>query len=427
MNGLTLRERRARLMGPNDLLFYEEPIQLVRGSGALLYDVNGREYLDCYNNVPCVGHCHPRVVEALCSQAATLNTHTRYLDEKMVSYCESLLSKFDGAYDRVALTCTGSEANDLALRLARNISGGEGIICTNGTYHGNTTAVSQLTSFYSPVGGSSPAIRRIQWPDTYRLPIGIDDSNVVSFYVAKVAEAIDDLEANGIKFAGMLACPIFANEGLPLVPKGYLEQVVSLVHSRGGVFIADEVQSGFGRTGRWWGYQNYDFTPDIITLGKPMGAGHPLAGLVTRRDLMDPYKSKEMYFNTFGGNPVSSAVGQAVLDVLEDEQLVDNASAVGAMLREALLSIKHQHGFIGDVRGSGLFLGIDIITPDSDKTPDVPTAARIVNAMREEGVLISKAGAHDNVLKIRPPLCFSKQQGEQLLTTLDRVLRTHNF
>jgi 4-aminobutyrate aminotransferase-like enzyme len=417
-----LVERRERLLGPGNPLFYDDPVHLVRGEGVWLHDADGNKYLDCYNNVPCVGHCHPRVVGALCAQAGTLNTHTRYLHENILDYAECLLNKFDDGLDRVALACTGSEANDLALRIARVNSGGEGFICTNATYHGNTTAVAQLSSIFEPVGGYGENIRMVSWPDSYRAVDGLEGEALADVYADEVQSAINSLEANGIKLAGMIACPIFANEGLPNIPDGYMRKAIGHVRAAGGVYIADEVQSGFGRTGRWWGYEESGVIPDIVTLGKPMGAGHPVSGVVARGELLDNYRRHEMYFNTFGGNPVSCAVAMAVLDVIDDEGLVANAAEVGDYVLEKFKELQSRHDMIGDVRGSGLFFGIDLVNDRETKEPAADKARTIVNAMRHKGVLMSKIGEHDNVLKLRPPLCFSKENADFLVATLDEVM-----
>ena len=417
-----LLERRERLLGPGNPLFYDEPVHLVRGEGVWLHGDDGTRYLDCYNNVPCVGHCHPRVVEALCAQAGTLNTHTRYLHQNILDYAEQLLDKFDDSLDRVALACTGSEANDLALRVARVNTGGEGFICTNATYHGNTTAVSQLNSIFEPTGGYGKHIRMVSWPDSYRAKDGLEGEALADAYVAEVRQAIESLARAGIKLAGMLVCPIFANEGLPDIPPTYMEKAVSMVREAGGVFIADEVQAGFGRTGKWWGHELSGVVPDIVTLGKPMGGGHPISGVVARGELLDSYRRSEMYFNTFGGNPVSCAVAAAVIGVIDDEGLVDNAASVGAGVLEGFHELEARHERIGDVRGSGLFFGIDLVEDRETKRPAAATARKVVNAMRNKGILMSKIGEHDNVLKLRPPLCFSKQNAEQLISTLDEVM-----
>lgn len=415
-------ERRERLLGPGNPLFYDDPVHLVKGEGVWLHDADGNRYLDCYNNVPCVGHCHPKVVEALCEQASKLNTHTRYLHENILDYAERLLGKFDNSLDRVALACTGSEANDLALRIARVATGGDGFICTNATYHGNTTAVAQLSSIFEPVGGYGENIRMVPWPDTYRGIDNLSGDALADAYADEIRAAIDSFAARDIKFAGMIACPIFANEGLPNVPNAYMEKAIAYVRNAGGVYIADEVQAGFGRTGEWWGYQQSGIVPDIVTLGKPMGAGHPISGVVARGELLDDYRQHEMYFNTFGGNPVSCAVAMAVLDVIDDEGLVANAAEVGEYVLNGFTELQSRHELIGDVRGQGLFFGLELVNDRESKEPATEKAKKIVNAVRHKGVLMSKIGEHDNVLKLRPPLCFSRENADFLIKTLDDVL-----
>jgi len=418
----SLVEKRERLLGPGNPLFYADPVHLVRGEGVWLHDADGNRYLDCYNNVPCVGHCHPAVVDALCKQAGMLNTHTRYLHENILDYAERLLARFDASLDRIAIACTGSEANDLALRIARVNTGGEGFICTNATYHGNTTSVAQLSSIFEPVGGYGENIRMVPWPDSYRALGGLDGDELADAYADEVKIAINSFADNGIKLAGMLACPIFANEGLPNVPAGYMEKAIAHVREAGGVYIADEVQSGFGRTGQWWGHEDSGVIPDIVTLGKPMGAGHPISGVVARGELLDNYRRHEMYFNTFGGNPVSCAVANAVIDVIESENLVANAAEVGAYVLQRFNELQSRHELIGDVRGRGLFFGIDLVESRETKEPATEKARVIVNAMRHKGVLMSKIGEHDNVLKLRPPLCFSQENADFLVTMLDEVM-----
>ena len=415
-------QRRERLLGPGNPLFYDDPVHLVRGEGVWLYDAGGQRYLDCYNNVPCVGHCHPRVVEALCKQAGTLNTHTRYLDEHILDYADRLLGKFDDSLDRLALACTGSEANELALRIARFNTGGEGFICTNATYHGNTRAVSQLNSIFEPFEGYGRDIRMVSWPDSYRAKYDLEGSALADAYADEVKRAIESFQDDGIKLAGMIACPIFANEGLPNVPEGYMEKAIGYVRDAGGLYVADEVQSGFGRTGAWWGHVSSGVVPDIITLGKPMGAGHPISGVVARGELLDRYRQKEMYFNTYGGNPVSCAVGLAVIDTIEQEGLVENAAEVGAYVLLRFRELQKNHACVGDVRGRGLFFGIDLVSDRETKKADSATARKVVNELRHRGILMSKIGEHDNVLKLRPPLCFSKENADLLVATLDDVL-----
>ena len=415
--------RRERLLGPGNPLFYQDdPVHLVRGEGVWLFDADGRRYLDCYNNVPCVGHCHPRVVEALSRQAGLLNTHTRYLHENILDYAERLLGKFDASLNRLALACTGSEANELALRIARYNTGGEGFICTNATYHGNTAAVAQLSSLFQPFEGFSEAIRMVPWPDSYRPPNGLSGEALADVYAEAVRAAIESFRAKGVKLAGMILCPLFANEGLPETPPGYLEKAIGHVRAAGGLYVADEVQAGFGRAGRWWGHQLSGIVPDILTLGKPMGGGHPISGVVARGELLDRYRRREMYFNTFGGNPVSCAVALAVLKVIEEEALVENAATVGGCLLQLFRELQSRHELIGDVRGQGLFFGIELVEDRATKAPASARTKQVVDAMRRKGVLMSNIGEHGNVLKLRPPLCFSKENADLLASALDEAL-----
>ena len=422
MNQAALVERRERLLGPGNPLFYDEPVHLVRGEGVWLFDDAGNRFLDCYNNVPSVGHCHPKVVEAICKQAKTLNTHTRYLHETILDYAERLLSKFDASLGRLALTCSGSEANDLAMRIARAHTGGDGFVCTNATYHGNTTAVSQFSAIYEPIGGQAEWVRKVSWPDTYRAKDGLTGSALADAYVLEIMDAIESLSAAGIKLAGIILCPIFANEGLPHALPGYLEKMADVVRAAGGLVIFDEVQSGFGRTGQWWGHEGSGVVPDIVALGKPMAAGHPVAGVVAKGALLDGYRRKEMYFNTFGGNPVSCAAALAVLDVLETEGLVENTAKTGDYVLDRFEALQSKHEIIGDVRGRGLFFGIELVRDRLTKEPAADVARTVVNEMRANGVLMSKIGEHDNVLKLRPPLSFSRDNADLLVTTLDDVL-----
>jgi 4-aminobutyrate aminotransferase-like enzyme len=419
----SLLERRYRVLGRNSPLFYEKPLHLVRGEGVWLYDADGKRYLDAYNNVPHVGHCHPRVVAALSRQAATLNTHTRYLDETVVAYAERLTALFDPKLSMAMFCCTGSEANELALRIARDCSGGMGIISTAWAYHGNTAAVMQVSSLFTPEDKRGPYVRTVPVMDPYRDRGGRSDEQLATDYANDVKRAIDAFAAGGIRFAGLLFCTAFSSEGLPTVPAGFMAKALAHVHCAGGLFIADEVQAGFGRFGsHMWGHQRLGVIPDIVTLGKPMGNGHPLAGVIARPDLVNAFAARNMYFNTFGGNPVSAAVGTAVLDVLQDERLLQNAVAVGNYTLQRLTKLAERHALIGDVRGAGLFFAVELVSDRQAKTPATAETKRLVNLMRERGVLISRIGMHDNILKIRPPMPFQRQHADLLVDTLDEVL-----
>lgn len=423
MGTQALLERRYRVLGRHSPLFYEKPLHLVRGEGVWVYDADGNRYLDAYNNVPHVGHCHPRVVAALARQAAILNTHTRYLDENVVAYAERLTGLFDPSLSMAVFCCTGSEANELALRIARDISGGMGIISTAWAYHGNTAAVMQVSSLFTPPEQRGPYVRTVPVMDPYRERAGRSEEALASAYASDVERAIEDFAAAGVRFAGLLFCTAFSSEGLPTVPAGFMAKALAHVHAAGGYFIADEVQAGFGRLGsHLWGHQKLNVVPDIVTLGKPMGNGHPLAGVVTRPDLLNAFTERNMYFNTFGGNPVSASVGNAVLDVLQDERLVENAAAVGQYTLERLRALADRHNLIGDVRGAGLFFAVELVTDRHAKTPATGLTKQLVNRMRERGVLISRIGQHDNILKIRPPMPFSRQHADLLVETLDGAL-----
>jgi 4-aminobutyrate aminotransferase-like enzyme len=419
----SLLQRRYRVMGRNSPLFYDKPLHLVRGDGVWVFDADGNRYLDAYNNVPHVGHSHPHVVAALGRQAAILNTHTRYLDENIVSYAERLTALFDPTLSMAAFCCTGSEANELALRIARDCSGGQGILSTAWAYHGNTAAVMQVSSLFTPAEQRGSYVRTVPVMDPYRDRAGRSDEALATAYADDVKRAIEEFAAAGIRFAGLIFCTAFSSEGLPTVPSGFMAKALAHVHAAGGYFIADEVQGGFGRMGsHLWGHQKLQVIPDIVTLGKPMGNGHPLAGVVTRPELLNAFTERNMYFNTFGGNPVSAAVGNAVLDVLEDERLVENAAAVGSYTLGRLQNLASRHDLIGDVRGAGLFFAVELVSDRGTKSPATAETKRLVNRMRERGVLISRIGMHDNILKIRPPMPFSRQHADLLVSTLDDAL-----
>ena len=420
-----LLERRYRLLGAGAPLFYDEPVHIVKGEGVWLYDADGKKYLDVYNNVPNVGHCHPHVVEALHKQSQTLNVHTRYLHELVLEYAERLTGLHDDPLAMAFIVCTGSEANEIALRMARRHTGKQGIICTNHTYHGNTTAVDELASIFHNGKAPGPNVKTVPFPETYRPLNGLAGEALADACAGEVKQAIDEFEAEGIGFAGMLICSIFSGEGLPDVPHGYMEKAMGHVREAGGLYIADEVQGGFARTGkRMWGYQTGGVTPDIATMGKPMGNGHPVGGVVARADLVNEFREHVMYFNTFGGNPVQCAVGMAVLDVLERENLQENALTVGNYTMQGLWKLQDKYDLIGDVRGHGLFIGVELVTDREKKTAAAEETRLIVNRMKDRGVLLSNIGVYDNVLKMRPPLPFSKDNADLLLSTLDDVLAT---
>jgi 4-aminobutyrate aminotransferase-like enzyme len=414
----SLIARRQATFGASSVLVYEQPIRMVRAEGVWMFDADGRRYLDVYNNVASVGHCHPRVVEAIAKQAATLNTNTRYLYDNVHDYAERLLKTFPARLSNIVFTCTGSESNDFALRLTKSFTGGAGFIVTETAYHGNTEAVTEVSPSSFKTRSVPPHVRTVPAPDVYRHPT----NDVGARFAEDVAKAVADLEGNGVKFGGLLVDSIFSSDGIYADPAGFLKRAVDVVHQAGGLFISDEVQPGFGRTGTaMWGFQRHGVEPDIVTMGKPMGNGFPVGGVVTRPEILEAFCETTGYFNTFGGNPVAAAAGLAVLEVIEDEGLVENANKIGGYFRAGLRDIAVRHPSIGDVRGAGLFIGIEFSLPGTTD-PDVAAASYAINALKERGVLIGAAGAYGNVLKVRPPLCFSRDNADLFLETLDAVL-----
>ena len=417
--------RRAKLLGPNVSTFYQEPVHIVRGEGVWLWDAEGRKYLDCYNNVPHVGHCNPRVTEAICRQVSTLNTHTRYLHEGLLDYIEALTATVDASLSTAILTCTGSEANDIALRMAEAVTGKHGIIATDATYHGNTALVSQLSRSNVPSGGFGleQFFRFVPAPDSYRNP----DPDGTGF-ADSVAKKIKELDASGIGFAALVVCPYFLNEGFPDTGNGWLKPVAKLVRKAGGLLICDEVQSGFGRIGsHFWAHEKMGVVPDVLTLGKPMANGHPVGGVVTDTETMRAFRSGFRYFNTFGGNPVSCAAAMAVLEEMRENSLMSQANKVGDYARLRLATLMQKYEVIGDIRGSGLIFGAEMVCDRQSKEPASDFTDQIINAMRQRGVLLSKLGRRKNSLKIRPPMPFSVANTDFLFDTLDEVLAVTPF
>jgi HAD superfamily hydrolase (TIGR01509 family) len=415
--------RRERVLGANVSTMYDDPVHLVRGDGVWVWGADGRRYLDCYNNVPHVGHCHPRVVEAIARQSATLNTHTRYLHEGILDYVERLTATFADHLSTAIMVCTGSEANDIALRIAEAATGRRGVITTDHTYHGNTTAVASLSSSNAPRTGTTSHVRHVPAPDSYRPLGGVGGEGHARAFTVEVARAVDELSAGEHGFAALLVCPFFANEGFPTLDAGFLDGAVEVVRRAGGVLIADEVQPGFGRLGsHMWGHQRMGVAPDVVTLGKPMGNGHPVAAVVTSPELMAAFRSSFRYFNTFGGNPVSCAAANAVLDVLRDEALMESADRVGAYARQQLSALAQRHEVIGDVRGAGLFFGAELVSDRATQAPATAYTEVVVNEMRRRGILLNKVGINYNTLKIRPNLQFRTDHVDLLIETLDTVL-----
>ena len=417
----SFQDRRARLMGPNVPTFYRTPVNIVKGQGVWLWDASGKRYLDCYNNVAHVGHCHPHVVAAIAGQAATLNTHTRYFHDGVLDYIERLTATLGHGISQAIMVCTGSEANDIALRMAHAVTGKTGMIATDNTYHGNTTAVSQLSTRKPPIGGYAPNIRLVPSPETLR-PVGGTAEGQAAAFAAHVTRAIGELEDAGFGFGGMLFCPVFANEGLPTLPPGFLAPTIAAIRRAGGVVIADEVQPGFGRVGsHFWGHDMMGIAPDIVTVGKPMANGHPVAAVLARPDVMAAFRDAFSYFNTFGGNPVSAAACNAVLDVIEGEGLQENAAKVSAHMLDRLRALRHP--LLADVRATGMFFGAEFVT-DTVMTPATDFVANLVEVMVDRGFILNRIGRGGGALKIRPPLVFSIENADQLVDTLADVLKS---
>jgi 4-aminobutyrate aminotransferase-like enzyme len=408
-----MADRRAALLGPAYRLFYETPLHLTRGEGVHLYDSTGRQYLDCYNNVASVGHCHPKVVEAMTTQAAQLATHTRYLHDNVLNLAERLLSTMPAAIGHVMFTCTGSEANDLAYRIARAATGGTGVIVTDNAYHGVTLATAEMSMSIGPAVAPGPTVFAIPAPSPANYPEGVAQG-----FATAITTGCATMRAAGIRPALLIVDTVFSSDGLWPDPAGFLEPAAAAIRAEGGLFLADEVQPGFGRTGsHMWGFQRHGVTPDMVSMGKPMGNGYPVAGLALRPEVIAEFGAKARYFNTFGGNAVAAAVALAVLDVIRDEDLMQNAATTGAAFHAGLTTL--QGDTIGNIRSAGLFLAADIMAGGA---PAPTRAARLVNQLRDNGILISATGPLGHTLKLRPPLPFSQENAAQVVETIAKLL-----
>jgi 4-aminobutyrate aminotransferase-like enzyme/Ser/Thr protein kinase RdoA (MazF antagonist) len=415
-----LLERRRRAL-PRSPLFYEHPVHLVRGEGVWLFDPDDRRYLDCYNNVPVVGHGHPRVVRAVAEQQRLLATHSRYLHEAIVELAERLKATLPPALDAVLVVNSGSEANDLAWRIARAATGRSGAVVSAYAYHGLTEATHALSPEEWAKGEQPAHVTTVPAPDGYRGPYRREEDGWAERYAARIDDAAQALGGHG--FAAIYIDPAFTADGILLPPPAYLAEAARRVRALGGVLVADEVQAGHGRYGTGlWSFQPSGVEPDVVVMGKPMGNGFPVAALVVRSQLLAAVPEEVELFSTFGGNPVACAAALAVLDVIEDEGLVANAAETGSYLRQGLEALAGRHPVIGDVRGEGLLLGVELV--DEERVPAAGRAGRVTEAMRERGILISTTGPAGNVLKIRPPLVFRREHADLLLQTLDEVLAT---
>ena len=424
-NADILRLRR-QVLNPTLSVSYNEPLKIVRGEGIHLYDQYGQPYLDMVNNVCHVGHCHPHVVAAGQAQMAQLNTNTRYLHDNIVEYALRLTATLPAALSVVFLTNSGTEANDLALRLARAHTRAQGVIVVDHAYHGHSPSMVELSPYkFNGKGGQGQAshVGVVAMPDVYRGPFR-EPSEAGRQYGALLQPAIESLRRHDIATAAFYCESLLGCGGQIVLPEGYLAEAYAAVRAAGGVRLADEVQVGFGRVGEhFWAFERQGVVPDIVTMGKPMGNGHPVGAVVTTPEIAASFVNGMEYFNTFGGNPVSCAIALAVLDVIADEKLQENARRVGGFLLDGLRELQQRHDAIGDVRGCGLFLGVELVRDRAARTPDRPKAKAVVEEMKARHVLLSTEGPDDNVLKIKPPIVFSQANAEEFLDKLDQVLR----
>ncbi len=421
-----LLQARSRHLGKSLSTAYERPLKIVKGRDQYLLDESGRPYLDAVNNVCHVGHCHPKVVEALHKQSALLNTNTRYLHDTIIDYAQRLSEKLPDPLNVCFFVNSGSEANELAIRLAKAHTGATDFIVIDGAYHGNTHSVMEISpyKFDAPGGsGAPPHVHKVPTPDGYRGQYKQDDPDAGKMYAHAVKEVITTMTENGRRLAAFFGESLMSCGGQIIYPRNYLKEAYRHTRDAGGVCVADEVQVGFGRVGtHFWGFDTQDVVPDIVTLGKPMGNGHPVSAVVTTPEISESFAKGLEYFNTFGGNPVSCAIAAAVLDVIEEEKLQENALRTGTALKEKLQLLKTNHKIIGDVRGLGLFLGIELVLDRQTLAPATQQAAVIINRIKEEGILLSTDGPLHNVLKIKPPIIFSEPNVDFLIVALDKIL-----
>ena len=418
--------QRKRLLGPSLSLSYREPLQIVRGSGQFLFDHEGRSYLDLVNNVCHVGHCHPKVVAAAAAQTPLLNTNTRYLHPNIVRYAEKLVGLFPDPLQVCFFVNSGSEANDLALRMARTATSGTDMIVLDAAYHGNLSSLIEVSPYkFDGAGGKGrqPRVHVAPMPDGFRGNHRYDDAGRGSKDAGYVTPIIETLQNDGLQPAGFIGESLLGCGGQIELPEGYLTTVYETVRRAGGLCIADEVQVGFGRVGsHFWGFETQNVVPDIVTLGKPIGNGHPLGAVVTTREIAEAFANGMEYFNTFGGNPVSSAIGLSVLDVIEQEQLQERALRLGTYFKRRLSELAKDHSVIGDVRGRGLFLGVEMVEPDNPESPHPVLANYVVERMKAHQILLSTDGPDNNVLKIKPPLVLTQEDIDRVIEQMSRVL-----
>ena len=424
LNRNQLLELRKKYLSPSLSLSYDKPLHIVRAKGQFLYDSNGDRYLDAVNNIQHVGHCHPKVVSAASEQYGILNTNTRYLDETVISYAKDLTNYLPNGLTTCFFTNSGSESNDLALRLARTATDSKETIVLDGAYHGHVSSLIDISPYkHNSKGGSGPPsyVHTLPMPDSYRGKYRGDEA--LTGYIDELKNILYSIKKNGKNISAFVVESIMGCGGQLILPDGFLERAFELVRDEGGVCIADEVQIGFGRVGsKFWGFETANVQPDIVTMGKSMGNGHPLSVVVTKKQIADKFNNGMEYFNSFGGNPVSCAVGKAVLNVIEDEKLQQNAHKVGEYLLKELKRLQGEFPLIGQVRGMGLFIGIELIKEKSKLIPAHAEAEKVVNEMMRKRILLSTDGPDHNVIKIKPPMVFSTENADELVLNLSEVL-----
>ena len=420
----SLSALRNKYLSPSFSLSYKDPLNIVRGNGQYLYDSNGIKYLDGVNNIQHVGHSHPKIIEAADAQFKKLNTNTRYLDETVLNYARSLTKKLPEGLNKCFFTNSGSESNDLALRLARKYANSRETIVLDGAYHGHLISLIEISPYkFNGPGGEGPAeyVHTLPMPDPFRGKYRGYDSGPL--YFKEMEEVLKKLQLDKKKISAFISESVMGCGGQIFPPDGFLEPSYDAVREQGGLCIADEVQIGFGRLGEvFWGFETQGLRPDIVTLGKSIGNGHPLSVVVTSDSVAEKFHNGMEYFNSFGGNPVSCAVGQAVLEIIEEEELQKNALEVGQALLKMLNDLKRNHDLIGDVRGQGLFIGIELIKDMESLIPSAKATKQIVELMKEDRILLSVDGPDHNVIKIKPPMVFNSDNALFLVETLDKIL-----
>ena len=424
LNRNQLLEMRKKYLSPSLSLSYDKPLHIVRAKGQFLYDSKGDRYLDAVNNIQHVGHCHPKVVSAASEQYGILNTNTRYLDETVINYAKDLTNYLPNGLTTCFFTNSGSESNDLALRLARTATDSKETIVLDGAYHGHVSSLIDISPYkHNSKGGSGPPsyVHTVPMPDSYRGKYRGEEA--LTGYIDELKNILYSIKKNGKNISAFVVESIMGCGGQLILPDGFLERAFELVRDEGGVCIADEVQIGFGRVGsKFWGFETANVQPDIVTMGKSMGNGHPLSVVVTKKQIADKFNNGMEYFNSFGGNPVSCAVGKAVLNIIEDEKLQQNAHKVGEYLLEKLKQLQGEFPLIGQVRGMGLFIGIELIKEKSKLIPAHAEAEKVVNEMMRKRILLSTDGPDHNVIKIKPPMVFSTENADELVLNLSEVL-----